>query len=153
MLEWEDLKVVGSLPQLQVVLILEVDSVDGTEWSPVDGQFRHLKFLKIKNRILKHWDADHSNFPVLENLVLINMENLQEIPERIGDIPTLQLIRVENCSCSAAVSAVKIKQDQLDNGSGSLQIQLRIRESRMEDFKKRVASERLSISSIQLGLL
>lgn len=47
-LHWDDLAMmIGSLPKLEV-LKLEMYSVsDGERWSPVAGQFCHLKFLKI----------------------------------------------------------------------------------------------------------
>lgn len=66
-------------------------------------------------------------FPILEKLVLSGLRHLEEIPLGIGEIPTLELIRVEYCSEYAAISAVRIKKDQLENqGDDGLQVQVRI---------------------------
>ncbi|KAH6781531.1 hypothetical protein C2S51_006824 [Perilla frutescens var. frutescens] len=150
---WDDLTMIGSLPQLEV-LKLEIRSVmEGKQWSSVNGQFLHLKFLKIESCVLVCWDADSSHFPVLEKLVLRNLPKLEEIPWGIGEVPTLKFICVERCSEYAAISAVKIKVDQLDTqANDDLQIQLKMSHYDMESFREMVEREGLSMDNIQLEI-
>ncbi|KAL8510387.1 hypothetical protein ACS0TY_017270 [Phlomoides rotata] len=120
---WEDLSMnIGSLPQLEV-LKLEVFS-EG-EWSCVEGGFLRLKVLQLYFCDLNSWTLESvSCFPVLENLVLINLSNLNEIPSEIGEIPTLQVIRLKDCTRSLAISAIKIKEEEESFGNDGLQIQI-----------------------------
>ncbi|KAL7139690.1 hypothetical protein ABFS83_09G070400 [Erythranthe nasuta] len=117
-LRWEDITTkIGSLPHLQV-LKLEACNMIGTEWETVEGKFCDLRFLQIfKCSDLERWTTDSSHFPRLQKLLLQYMGNLTEIPLCIGEIPTLQLIYLENCSDSAVVSAKTIleEQEELDN--------------------------------------
>ncbi|KAL8547392.1 hypothetical protein ACS0TY_006932 [Phlomoides rotata] len=105
-LQWKELTMIGSLPHLEA-LILE-DSMRGSNWDPVEGEFVRLRFLRIVHSDLVCWNAYDTHFPVLENLVLEGMHYLYEIPSDMGYIPTLEGITVRNCSISAAVSAIKI---------------------------------------------
>lgn len=153
-LQWEDLRMIGSLPRLEV-LNLEMNSVMvGEEWSPICGQFRSLKYLRIFYCDLVNWYADHSHFPVLEKLILSYLTLLVEIPWGIGEIPTLEFLYVDRCSESAAVSAVKIKEDELKSqgNDGSLQIKVRMYDSELESFKEMVETEGLSVNNIQLEI-
>lgn len=50
-------------------------------------------------------------FP-LEKLTLQHMLELEEIPLDIGDIETLQNISLEACTVSAAISAMRIMEEQ-----------------------------------------
>ncbi|KAI3472775.1 hypothetical protein Pfo_031178 [Paulownia fortunei] len=119
---WEDLTIIGLLPHLEV-LKLEWNSVIGPKWDPVEGEFLRLKFLKISGcRDLIYWTADSSHFPVLENLVLYGLSKLDEIPSGIGEIPTLRIIRLDYCSVSAAISAVKILEEQESLENEGLQV-------------------------------
>ncbi|KAK6123353.1 hypothetical protein DH2020_042904 [Rehmannia glutinosa] len=124
-LHWEDLSVIGSLPHLEV-LKLDWDSVTGSEWNPVEGQFLRLEFLKIHNCDgLTYWNADRSHFPVLRNLVLEELPKLKEIPLGIGEIPTLQVISLTNCSESAAISTIKLTEEQENVGNYGLQVRVK----------------------------
>lgn len=102
---------------------------------------------------LKYWYANKTHFPVLEKLVL-GRSRLKEIPLSIAEIPTLELIRLEDCNESIAISVMRIKEDQLENhGNDDLQIQLCMDSMIMESFMKRVKREALNTNAIQLGLL
>lgn len=68
---------------------------------------------------------DASCFPILEKLVLINLQDLNEVPSGIGEIPSLQLIRLEDCTLSVSISAMKVKEEQENFGNYGLQIQAR----------------------------
>ncbi|XP_047960815.1 putative late blight resistance protein homolog R1B-16 [Salvia hispanica] len=148
---WEDLSMIGSLPQLQVLHLRVKFITWGRKWSPIEGQFPCLKFLKIHCRDLQYWDADKSHFPVLEKLILSQLWCLEEIPLGIGEIPTLKLIHLNHCSKSAAVSAVRIKEDEVENhGNDALRVELRMPQSDVESFKEMVEAGALTITHVQL---
>ncbi|XP_057780134.1 putative late blight resistance protein homolog R1A-4 [Salvia miltiorrhiza] len=121
-LDWNDLTIIGSLPQLEVLKL--DDSVKGQKWSPVDGEFLRLRFLSIMDCDLRCWDAESSHFPVLKKLSLEGLKHLEEIPLDIGEIPTLEIISVVGCSESADISAMKIKEEQESLGNEDLQVQI-----------------------------
>ncbi|EYU23519.1 hypothetical protein MIMGU_mgv1a022028mg [Erythranthe guttata] len=118
--DWKDLRVIGLLPNLEV-LKLKYLSAGERVWNPVEGGFIRLKFLFIRSIDLVNWNADSSHFPVLEKLFLIGMFELEEIPLDIGEIPTLGLIQLVWCSESAAISAMKIAEEQENAGNDGLQ--------------------------------
>ncbi|KAL7153267.1 hypothetical protein ABFS83_04G155500 [Erythranthe nasuta] len=135
---WEDLTVIGSLPCLEV-LKLSMNSVKGTMWNPVEGDFRRLKFLSIYWCGLVYWNAGSSHFPVLEKLVLELMLELDEIPVEIGEIPTLEFIHVTRCTESAAVSAMKIAEEQEDACNEGLQVRVVIDgKDELESFQEKM---------------
>ncbi|KAL8536762.1 hypothetical protein ACS0TY_012075 [Phlomoides rotata] len=92
-LHWEDVaKKIGILPLLEV---LKVDAVsfEGSKWETIEGQFSSLRFLLIDwCDDLEYWIVESSHFPCLEHL---------EVSLNIGDIPTLRVIELDNCSNSA----------------------------------------------------
>ncbi|XP_073123304.1 putative late blight resistance protein homolog R1B-16 [Henckelia pumila] len=120
-MSWEDLTVVGAMPQLEVLNLL-YDAVIGVEWNPVEGQFLELKSLIIIKTNLQKWIADSSHFPSLEKLQLEFVKCLEEIPLGIGEIPTLGSISVALCSESVNSSAMKIQEDQQNLGNSDLQV-------------------------------
>ncbi|KAL8056971.1 hypothetical protein ABFX02_04G153300 [Erythranthe guttata] len=135
---WEDLSVIGSLPCLEV-LKLNAGWVDGKVWNPVEGEFLRLKFLSILYFDIVYWNADCSHFPVLEKLELIGMDKLEEIPLDIGEIPTLELVELNWCTESAAISAMKIAVEQENNGNDVLRVQVHFHmKEQLENFKKKV---------------
>ncbi|XP_073036464.1 putative late blight resistance protein homolog R1A-3 [Primulina eburnea] len=119
---WEDLTVVGSLPHLEVLYLMQ--AVKGREWNPVEGEFLELKSLKIVSTDLVEWTADSSHFPRLEKLILGYLEFLKEIPDGIGEIQTLRSISLVFCSDSANSSAEKIQEEQLELGNYDLQVRI-----------------------------
>ncbi|KAK4381479.1 putative late blight resistance proteinR1B-16 [Sesamum angolense] len=113
---WEDITIIGSLPNLEV-LILREDAFDGEKWEPNEGEFPQLKFLFISSSNLEYWHAESTHFPKLENLVLHGCLKLKEIPSDIGEIPTLESISLCLCSSSAVVSAKEILMEQRSLGN------------------------------------
>lgn len=73
---------------------------------------------------LVQWNAESSHFAILESLVLIGLCKLGEIPSGIGDIPTLRNVYVDECSTSAAISAMRIVEEQEELGNEGLQVQV-----------------------------
>ncbi|EYU29927.1 hypothetical protein MIMGU_mgv1a021755mg, partial [Erythranthe guttata] len=137
-LHWEDLTIIGSLPNLRVLKLLS-DSVIGPEWDPIEGEFVGLKYLEIEFcDDLMYWNADSSHFPVLEKLVLTGLSKLDEIPSRIGAIPTLVDIYLFLCSESAAMSAVEILEEQLFAlGNENLRVRIDFSDEGLERFKEK----------------
>ncbi|KAL7153232.1 hypothetical protein ABFS83_04G152700 [Erythranthe nasuta] len=120
---WKDLTVIGSLPNLEVLNLDDVSAVEPV-WNPVEGEFLRLKYLFISYTDLVQWNADSSHFPVLEKLFLTQMYKLEEVPLDIGEIPTLGFLQLLECSESAAISAMRIAEEQENNGNEELQVRV-----------------------------
>ncbi|KAH6785779.1 hypothetical protein C2S51_038234 [Perilla frutescens var. frutescens] len=127
-LPWEDFKIVGSLPSLEV-LKLRDDACVGEIWETTDGGFCRLELLLIDQSHFKYWMAESTHFPRLKFLLLRHCWDLKEIPTDIGDIPTLELIEVDDCNRSL-LGSVKEIQYYLDDIYGNNSVQVRyIKES------------------------
>ncbi|KAL8517969.1 hypothetical protein ACS0TY_009312 [Phlomoides rotata] len=113
---WEDMRTVGSLPNLQV-LKLKRHACCGTEWETIEGEFDQLRVLLIDTTDLHHWATESCPFPRLERLTLYDCQNLREIPCGIGEIPTLQLIEVDIQNSSVVESAESLKEEQESFGN------------------------------------
>ncbi|KAL8505199.1 hypothetical protein ACS0TY_016426 [Phlomoides rotata] len=121
---WQDMTLVGSLPNLEV-LKLKRHACDGIEWETTEGEFCQLKLLVIENTDLHHWITEsYSHFPRLERLSLYKCDNLREIPYEIGEIPTLELIEVDSRNSSLVESAKFIQEEQRSIGNDLLQVRL-----------------------------
>ncbi|KAL7115209.1 hypothetical protein ACP275_04G171000 [Erythranthe tilingii] len=133
----EDLRTIGSLPNL--VHFKLQGKIIGNEWDPVEGEFICLKFLEIHFcHDLIYWNAESSHFPVLEKLVLLGLSKLDEIPLGIGEIPTLDIIGLDDCSESANISAMKILEEQEYLGNDSLRVDIMFwKKEDLERFKEK----------------
>ncbi|KAK4383808.1 putative disease resistance RPP13-like protein 3 [Sesamum angolense] len=118
---WEDMAIIGSLPNLEV-LILQEDAFDGEKWEPNEEEFPQLKFLFISSSNLEYWHAESTHFPKLKNLVLHGCFKLKEIPSDIGEIPTLESISLCLCSSSVVVSAKEILMEQRSLGNDDFRV-------------------------------
>ncbi|CAA2969316.1 late blight resistance homolog R1A-3 isoform X1 [Olea europaea subsp. europaea] len=118
---WKHMTIVGSMANLEV-LKLRYKAFDGPEWKPTEGEFRKLKCLLLLRIDLVQWRADDTHFPVLERLYIRECYKLEEIPCSIGDIPTLQIIDLDDNSPSAVTSAKIILEEQKNWGNDSLQV-------------------------------
>ncbi|KAG8380143.1 hypothetical protein BUALT_Bualt07G0162900 [Buddleja alternifolia] len=113
----------GRIIALLQVLKLKDNSCKGPEWKPVEGQFCSLRYLLIDHcDDLDYWTADETNFPLLEQLVLRELNKLTEIPLGVGDIPTLRSIELHGCCYSAMISAKEIPDQQDEFGNMDLQV-------------------------------
>ncbi|XP_057798998.1 putative late blight resistance protein homolog R1A-10 [Salvia miltiorrhiza] len=117
------MSIIGSLPNLQVLKLLEC-ACDGDTWETTDGEFPQLRFLLIKGSTLQHWITERSHFPRLKCLVLRWCWNLREIPVSIGEIPTLELIEVDYCNEDLEKSAKQINEDQQSYGNDTLHVRV-----------------------------
>ncbi|KAH6769503.1 hypothetical protein C2S51_014839 [Perilla frutescens var. frutescens] len=118
---WEDLSIIGSLPNLQVLKLRNYACV-GSNWETAEGTFEQLEFLLIDESDLQEWVTENSHFPKLKWLVLHRCLSLSEIPDDIGYISTLELIEVEGCNQSLVDSAIKIQKDQEMEENYSIQV-------------------------------
>ncbi|XP_047949026.1 putative late blight resistance protein homolog R1B-14 [Salvia hispanica] len=90
---WEDMSIIGSLPNLQVLKL--IDQTFGETWETADGEFPQLRYLLIERSGLQHWITESSHFPRLKCLVLRFCQDLREIPQGIGEIPTLEVLYIK----------------------------------------------------------
>ncbi|EYU39515.1 hypothetical protein MIMGU_mgv1a023519mg [Erythranthe guttata] len=114
------MRVIGSLPNLQVLKLRDCNYC-WNQWETSEGGFLELKYLLICNSNLKYWITETSHFPRLISLVLHNFRYLEEIPDGIGEIPTLELIELKNCRKTLADSAERIQEEQQDYGNDAFQ--------------------------------
>ncbi|XP_059653572.1 putative late blight resistance protein homolog R1B-8 [Cornus florida] len=122
-LSWEEMSTLGKLPNLEV-LKLSYKAFEGPRWDTSDGLFHKLKFLRFQRLDIKQWNAYSSHFPVLQTLVLDDCKQLKEIPSGLAYVFTLETIRLWYCSCSAARSALQIKELQKEDGYDGLKIHI-----------------------------
>lgn len=117
---WEDMTVVGSLLNLEVLKLLN-RATKGQKWSPKAGQFLRLKFLLIDWCQLEIWEADESHFPSLEHLHLVRVR-MEEFPMDFSQIATLQTIDLNYCSGALFLSAKMMSGDREVYGYEDIQI-------------------------------
>ncbi|XP_057802302.1 putative late blight resistance protein homolog R1A-10 [Salvia miltiorrhiza] len=121
-LPWEEMTIVGSLPNLRVLKLTHW-ACKGSTWETSDGEFPLLEFLLIEKSYLEDWITESSHFPMLKSLVLDECWQLAEIPEDIGEIPTLELIEVKGKARTSLVeSAQRILEKQQEWGNDALQV-------------------------------
>ncbi|KAI3459067.1 hypothetical protein Pfo_015730 [Paulownia fortunei] len=118
-LPWKDMTIVGSLPNLQVLKLRDL-TCQGDKWETNEGEFPQLNFLLIEKSNLQHWITESSHFPSLKFLVLHRCRRLNEIPDGIGEIPTLELIEVKGGNESLMDSAKRIQEEQQSYGNDAL---------------------------------
>ncbi|XP_016541421.2 putative late blight resistance protein homolog R1B-16 [Capsicum annuum] len=122
-LPWESMSSLCRLPNLEV-LKLKNYAFTGPKWEHVEEGFVSLKLLLIEVSDLEEWSASNDHFPCLEHLVLKSCLRLNSIPHDMGDIPTLQIIEVENSSQSAAFSAKEIQEEQQSFCNDTLEVRI-----------------------------
>ncbi|KAG6406021.1 hypothetical protein SASPL_133617 [Salvia splendens] len=120
-LPWRHMKIVDSLPNLQVLKLREF-ACNGAEWETSEGGFCELRFLLISQSNLKVWVTESSHFPRLNCLVLLRCPNLSEIPQEIGEIATLQLIEMDNWNKHLVESAKQIQDEQESCGNDPVRL-------------------------------
>lgn len=122
-ISWENMAIVGSLPNLEA-LKLQIYAFVGPKWEANEGEFRLLQYLQLEVIDLKCWIADETHFPSLKSLSIRECFYLEEIPSGFGAISTLELIEIDNSSESAAKSAMEILEEQQDLGNQDLQVRV-----------------------------
>ncbi|KAK4427709.1 putative late blight resistance proteinR1B-16 [Sesamum alatum] len=116
-----DMHRIGSLPNLEILKLQGCNFISGEWWSD-EGEFCQLQFLLLEKLNLVNWAADATHFPILEHLVIRHCDRLHEIPPAIGEIPTLKVIEVHECSPSVVASARMIEEEQQSYGNDALEV-------------------------------
>ncbi|KAG8379655.1 hypothetical protein BUALT_Bualt07G0111700 [Buddleja alternifolia] len=120
-LPWEDMTIIGSLPNLET--LLGHFAFVGAEWDTIEGEFVQLKHLIISDTDLMYWEADYSHFPSLETLFL-GCPELEEIPLGFATLPMLQDINLRDCKPSVVTSAKLILEERDNSGYEGLQVDI-----------------------------
>ncbi|XP_073121327.1 putative late blight resistance protein homolog R1A-3 [Henckelia pumila] len=118
---WHDLAIIGSLPNLEVLKLIEHACL-GAEWEPNEDEFCKLKVLVLQSVSLRHWRGDWNHFPSLERLVVRWCSRLIKIPSGIGESPTLAMIELEGCKDSVLDSANEILEKQQSYGNDCFRV-------------------------------
>ncbi|MCD7454402.1 hypothetical protein HAX54_024801 [Datura stramonium] len=90
-LDWKDMKIIGLLPNLEVLKV-RYNCFSGPVWETCDGGFCNLKFLELCDLDIKQWissGCDH--FPSLQFLV-----EIQKLQLEMGASDQLQLFTGDN---------------------------------------------------------
>ncbi|XP_057776308.1 late blight resistance protein R1-A-like [Salvia miltiorrhiza] len=143
----EILQKIGWLPLLQKLVLYRGTFKTG-KWETIEGQFRSLKLLQLDMcGCLENWAmAESSHFPVLRELRLLRLTELQEIPSEVGEIPTLKSIYLEHCSESAVESAAKIVEEQEDLYGDQLDLHVRVLLRKPDERLQNLASPNFEIT-------
>ncbi|XP_047972337.1 putative late blight resistance protein homolog R1B-14 [Salvia hispanica] len=128
---WEDMKAIAALPHLQV-LKLKDHAFEGHTWDTFeesdeeDGEerFVSLEYLLIEECDLKNWFTDKHQFLSLERLVLKRCAELDEIPNDIGHILTLQMIEIDGANPSLLECVQEIQKEQMEEHGRVLNVRL-----------------------------
>ncbi|XP_075481516.1 putative late blight resistance protein homolog R1B-16 [Primulina tabacum] len=121
---WENMNIIGSLPDLQVLKIVENGIERNSEWTTMEGQFLRLKHFYSSLDYLVKWEVEKDHLPSLETLILENVRLIDEIPHGIGDIDSLLLVELLLCRESLVNSAMRIQERQHENGNYAFQVSL-----------------------------
>ncbi|KZV46228.1 hypothetical protein F511_24781 [Dorcoceras hygrometricum] len=122
-LPWEDMKIVGSLPNLEELRLIN-NAFQGSEWELIEDGFRLLKSLTLDELDLEYWKADASHFPNLVHLSISECGYLRKISEEIGKIQTLETIMMDDASAHAVIWAKKSEEYHQENGTESFRLWL-----------------------------
>ncbi|OIT19285.1 putative late blight resistance protein -like r1a-6 [Nicotiana attenuata] len=114
---------IARLRKLENVKLTKTEFLGENCWDATDVEFPALKYLSLLWCYMRGWNACEESFPILEKLVIEGCRNLEQIPPSFADIPTLQLIEVEDCLDSVEDSATNIKREiEETTGCDSLQV-------------------------------
>ncbi|KAK4402254.1 putative late blight resistance proteinR1B-23 [Sesamum angolense] len=122
-ISWENMSVIGSLPNLEVLKLRNFE-FEGSVWEPNEGEFTKLKYLLIHISSLEQWHADYTHFPQLQHLCLSFCSMLEAIPPEFGDIASLETIELYTCSSSVVDSAMLIQEDQQNLGNEGFRVRV-----------------------------
>ncbi|KAI5670296.1 hypothetical protein M9H77_10660 [Catharanthus roseus] len=120
-LPWKRVSVIGKLPNLEILKLYGIE-FEEDRWDMENEEFLNLKFLKLQYLKIQEWNTCTDPFPCLEQLVLDCCDYLKEIPSSLGEISSLNMIVVRNCSKGAERSAWEILNERLDLGDYSFQV-------------------------------
>lgn len=124
---WEDMNILGSLPNLEVIKLRGWSSDEGV-WNPVEDQFQKLRYLELSQVYLCSWGVESTHFPRLQIIMFKYMGDsrapLEDIPSDVGELKSLKLIELRYCKPSIVDSAKQIQSEQQDMGNEDLQVRV-----------------------------
>ncbi|KAL3533657.1 hypothetical protein ACH5RR_007178 [Cinchona calisaya] len=120
-LRWDHISTIGRFENLEVLKLLS-STFEDEIWEMREGEFPELKFLKLDSLNIVEWNASCSHLPNLQQLVLRKCKNLKEVPMDFVNIPTLQLVEVQQCGDSVEESVRRLKEEQLEYGIEDLKV-------------------------------
>ncbi|XP_073121239.1 putative late blight resistance protein homolog R1A-3 [Henckelia pumila] len=121
-LPWENMAIIGSLPNLQELEMADNCGTKLSEWTTVEGEFLQLKYFASDLDGVVKWETEKEHFPCLETLILACVQLIDEIPSGIGEIDTLQCIQLVECKKSLVDSANQIRKHQHENGNDAFRV-------------------------------
>ncbi|KAK4383493.1 putative late blight resistance proteinR1A-10 [Sesamum angolense] len=151
-ISWENMTVIGSLPNLEVLKLRDFD-FEGSVWEPNEGEFTKLKYLLIRNNSLEQWHADYTHFPRLQHLCLSFCNKLEAIPPEFGDIASLEMIELYKCSSSVVASALLIQEEQQSLGNEGLRVRVNSKSDYLNSHSNTSLRKALRLNSGPVQLL
>ncbi|XP_073318118.1 putative late blight resistance protein homolog R1B-16 [Primulina huaijiensis] len=131
---WENMTIIGSLPNLQVLKMTNIKGTRRSKWTPSEGQFLRLKYFYSSLNYLVSWEAEKEHFPSLESLIPWEVYSIDEIPCGVGEIDSLQLIELFNSKDSLINSAKRIQEQQHEYGNDAFQVLVHDSNDNKSDF-------------------
>nr|GME03263.1 putative late blight resistance protein homolog R1A-3 isoform X1 [Ipomoea batatas] len=114
-LPWDEISIIGRLPQLEVLKLL-CNAFKGSKWEMTDDTFPRLKYLKLDSVDIQQWIGDDDCLPQLEWLALRSCEQLEMIPSCLTNNFNLQTIEFWGCSDSIKNFAKEINEERVAVG-------------------------------------
>ncbi|XP_073138903.1 putative late blight resistance protein homolog R1B-23 [Henckelia pumila] len=121
---WENMNIIGSFPNLQVLHITRIRVDKAYEWRTEEGQFPQLKYFHSSLDCLLKWEMEKEHFPCLESLILDRAIWIDKFPSGVEEIDSLQYIELNECKISLVDSAKQIQQHQHENGNDAFRVRV-----------------------------
>ncbi|XP_073126323.1 putative late blight resistance protein homolog R1A-10 [Henckelia pumila] len=121
---WENMTIIGSLPNLQVLHMMDITVHRASEWRTKEGEFLQLKYFHSSLDLVVKWEMEKEHFPCLETLILEGARRIHEIPSGIGEIDTLQYIELKDCKRPFVDSTKQIQKHQHENGNDAFRVRV-----------------------------
>nr|GLL35995.1 putative late blight resistance protein homolog R1A-3 isoform X1 [Ipomoea trifida] len=120
-LPWDEISIIGRLPQLEVLKLL-CNAFKGSKWEMTDDNFPRLKYLKLDSVDIQQWIGDDDCLPHLEWLALRSCEQLEMIPSCLTNNFNLQTIEFWGCSDSIKNLAKEINEERVYFGCELIEV-------------------------------
>ncbi|XP_073014609.1 putative late blight resistance protein homolog R1B-23 [Primulina eburnea] len=121
---WENMTIIGSLPNLQVLEMIWMAVNKVSKWVMMEGEFLQLKYFRSSLDSLLKWEMEKEHFPCLESLILERAELIDEIPSGIGKIDTLRYIELKYCKKSLVISAKQMQKHPHENVNDAFRVRV-----------------------------
>ncbi|XP_073121170.1 putative late blight resistance protein homolog R1A-3 [Henckelia pumila] len=121
---WDNMTIIGSLPNLQVLEMINIELTRPFEWRTEEGEFLQLKYFHSSLNHVRKWETEKDHFPCLESLILDYVIWIDKIPSGLEEIDSLQYIELKNCIQSLVDSAEQIQKNQHENGNDGFRVRV-----------------------------